>query len=75
MFVTFRFERNLISRATLDASVCKYTTEGGVKKVNKGALIVMKAQILCSLYVLEGSIIAGAAFISTLMPESDVTKL
>ena len=34
--------RNLISLSTLDAKWYKYTDEGGVLKISKGALIVMK---------------------------------
>ena len=35
-------KRNLISLSTLDAKGYKYTSEGGVLKISKGAPIVMK---------------------------------
>ena len=34
-------KRNLISLSTLDAKGYKYTIEGGVLKISKGALVVM----------------------------------
>lgn len=37
-------KRNLISLCTLDSKVYKYIGEGGVLKVRKSALIVMKGQ-------------------------------
>ena len=35
-------KRNLISLSTLDSKGYKYTGEGGVLKVSKGVLVVMK---------------------------------
>ena len=35
-------KRNLISLGTLEALGCKYTTEGGVMKVTRNSLVVMK---------------------------------
>jgi len=34
--------RNLISLGTLKSNGCRYSTKGGVLKVSKGALVVMK---------------------------------
>ena len=49
-------KRNLISLSTLDAKGCKYTDEGGVLQISKGALVVMKGhQKTAILYVLQGS--------------------
>ncbi|KAG6388780.1 hypothetical protein SASPL_150216 [Salvia splendens] len=39
-------KRNLVSLGTLDAQGCRFSAEGGVLKITKGALVVMKA---CSL--------------------------
>jgi len=39
------FKRNLISPGTLESPGCKYTVEGGVLKVCKGALVLIKANI------------------------------
>ncbi|GJT74851.1 retrovirus-related pol polyprotein from transposon TNT 1-94 [Tanacetum coccineum] len=36
-------KRNLISLSTLEANGCKYSGEGGVMKIFKGALVLMKA--------------------------------
>ena len=38
-------KRNLISFSTLDAKVYKYTGEGGVVKVSKGALVMIKVEL------------------------------
>lgn len=45
-------KRNLISLGTFESLECKYSAEGGVLKVSKDALIVMKANRIGSLYVL-----------------------
>ena len=46
-------KRNLISLSNLDAKGYKYTGEGGVLKISKGALVVMKGyQKTDMLYVL-----------------------
>ena len=37
-------KRNLISLSTLDVNEYKYTGEGGVVKISKGALVMMKRQ-------------------------------
>ena len=37
-------KRNLISLNALDAKGYKYTSEGGVVKVNKSSLVIMKGQ-------------------------------
>ena len=51
-------KRNLISLSTLEAKWYKYTGEGGVLKICKGALVVMKGhQKKTMLYVLQGSIV------------------
>ena len=38
-------KRNLISLSTLDAKGYKYTGEGGVLKISKGALVVIKGHV------------------------------
>ena len=46
-------KRNLISLSTLDTKGYKYTGEGGVLKISKGALVVMKGyQKIAMLYVM-----------------------
>ena len=70
-------ERNLISLSTLDAKGYKYTGEGGVLKISKGALVVMKGhQKTAMLYVLQASIVTrDAAVTSCSLSEDDITKL
>ena len=58
-------KKNLISLGTLDANGCKFSAEGGVLKVSKGALVVMKARKAGSLYVLHGSTVTGSAVVSS----------
>ena len=49
-------KRNLISLSTLDAKGYKYTSEGGVLTISKGALVVMKGyQKTAMLNVIQGS--------------------
>jgi len=68
-------KRNLISLVTLESLGCKYSAEGGVLKVSKGSLVLLKANQIGSLYVLQGTVVTGSAVVSSSMPENDVTKL
>ena len=70
-------KRNLISLSTLDAKGYKYTGEGGVMKISKGALFVMKGhQKKSLLYVMQGSIVIGdVAVESRSLLKDDITKL
>ena len=67
-------KKNLISLGTLDSQGCKFSGEGGVLKISKGALVLMKACKSGSLYILQGSTITGAAAVST-SSDVDITKL
>ena len=58
-------KKNLISWGTLDKIGCRITCEGGVMKVVRGSLVVMKGKLNGTLYALEGSNILGSANIST----------
>ena len=58
-------KKNLISLGTLDSQGCKYSAEGGVLKVSKGALIVIKGKLVNGLYLLQGSTVVGAAAVSS----------
>ena len=68
---------NLIFLSTLDAKGYKYPSKGGVLKISKGALVVLKGhQKKTMLYVLQGSTIEGdAAIASRSLLEDDITKL
>ena len=70
-------ERNLIYLTTLDAKGYKYTGEGGVLKISKGALIVMKGhQKTAMLYVMQVATITGdVAVTSRSLSLDDIMKL
>ncbi|KAK3007741.1 hypothetical protein RJ639_014050 [Escallonia herrerae] len=68
--------KNLISLGTLDSNGCSYRAAGGVMRIIKGALIVMKGLKQNSLYLLQGSTVTGAATIALSSNiDSDTTKL
>ena len=48
-------KKNLISLGTLDSNGYKFSAEGGVLRVTKGSLIVMKGKKVNTLYILQGS--------------------
>ncbi|KAK2998859.1 hypothetical protein RJ639_022999 [Escallonia herrerae] len=67
----------LISLGTLDSNGCSYRAAGGVTRIMKGALVVMKGLKQNSLYLLQGSTVTGAAAeaASSSDIDSDTTKL
>ena len=52
-------KQNLISLGTLEEKGCRYSAVGGVLKVSRGALVLLKAKRSNSLYVLMGSTVTG----------------
>ncbi|PRQ16367.1 putative RNA-directed DNA polymerase [Rosa chinensis] len=66
-------KNNLISLGTLDLQGYKYSSQGGVLRVSKGALVVIQGKLIChNLYVLQGSTIIGASSVASLSnPNSD----
>lgn len=57
---------NLISLGTLDSNGCEYKTGGGVMRVTKGALVIMKAsKVGGNIYRLIGSTVVGGAAATT----------
>ena len=64
---------NLISLGTLESHGCKYLAEGGVLKVFKGALVILKTIRSGSLYVLQGSVVTGS--VAIVSSNKDDTKL
>ena len=68
-------KRKLILLGTLESNGCKYLAEGGVLKVSKGALVLMKGVRRGSLYVLQGSTVTGTAAITTSLSNVDLTRL
>ncbi|KAK2970311.1 hypothetical protein RJ640_017042 [Escallonia rubra] len=66
----------LISLGTLDSNGCSYRAAGGVMRIMKGALVVMKGLKQNSLYLLQGSTVTGAAAAASSSDiDSDTTKL
>ncbi|GJR98627.1 retrovirus-related pol polyprotein from transposon TNT 1-94 [Tanacetum coccineum] len=68
-------KRNLISLSTLEANGCKYSGEGGVMKIFKGALVLMKVIQSGGLYVLQGTVVYGTAVVATSKASLDDSKL
>ena len=46
-------KRNFISVGTLDKNGCSYKAEGGVLKVTRGSMVLMKGLLVQGLYVLQ----------------------
>ncbi|KAK2972776.1 hypothetical protein RJ640_027871 [Escallonia rubra] len=66
----------LISLGTLDSNGCSYRAAGGVMRIMKGALVVMKGLKQNSLYLLQGSTVTGTAATTLSFDiDSDTTKL
>nr|GEW11025.1 retrovirus-related Pol polyprotein from transposon TNT 1-94 [Tanacetum cinerariifolium] len=68
-------KKNLISLSTLEANGCKYSGEGRVMKIFKGALVLMKAILSGGLYVLQGTVVYGTAGVATSKASLDDSKL
>ncbi|KAK2968665.1 hypothetical protein RJ640_004024 [Escallonia rubra] len=58
-------KKNLISLGTHDSIDCSISIKGGVMKVNKGAMVIMKGQKTGNLYKLMGNTIIGGALVLT----------
>ncbi|KAK2965407.1 hypothetical protein RJ640_001484 [Escallonia rubra] len=58
-------KKNLISLGTLDSIDCSISIKGGVIKVSKGAMVIMKGQKTGNLYKLMGKTVIGGASVST----------
>ena len=68
---------NLISLSTLDAKGYKYIGKGGVLKISKRVIVVMKGhQKTTMLYVLQGSTVTGDVTVAShSLSGDDITKL
>ena len=64
-------KKNLISFGVLDSNGYKFTSQNGVLKVSKGALVVMKAEKVGNLYRLKGSTQVSEASIVSKKEEED----
>ncbi|KAK3043426.1 hypothetical protein RJ639_002005 [Escallonia herrerae] len=58
-------KKNLISLGTLDSIDCSISIKGGVMKVSKSAMVIMKGQKTENLYKLMGKTVIGGASVST----------
>ncbi|KAK3010396.1 hypothetical protein RJ639_011710 [Escallonia herrerae] len=58
-------KKNLISLGTLDSIDCSISIKGGVMKVSKGAIVIMKGKKTRNLYKLMGKTVIGGASVST----------
>ncbi|KAK2969926.1 hypothetical protein RJ640_000455 [Escallonia rubra] len=68
--------KTLISLGTLDSNGCSYRAAGGVMRIMKGSLVVMKGLKQNSLYLLQGSTVTGAAVVASSSDiNSDTTKI
>ena len=69
-----KLKKNLISLGKLDSNGCNYKAGGGVMRISKGALVMMKGQKHNGLYFLQGTIVTGAAVVSSSDSGLDTTK-
>ena len=58
-------KKNLISLGTFDSQGCKFFAQGVVLKLSKGTLMMIKGKLMNGLYLLQGSTVVGAAFVSS----------
>ncbi|XXG79643.1 hypothetical protein AAC387_Pa09g0672 [Persea americana] len=58
-------KKNLVSLGALDSDGYKFLAEGGVMKVVKGALVLMRGNRVGNLYVLSGNTVTGGAGVSS----------
>nr|GEX26143.1 retrovirus-related Pol polyprotein from transposon TNT 1-94 [Tanacetum cinerariifolium] len=65
----------MISLSTLEANRCKYSGEGGVMKIFKGALVLINAIQSGGLYVLQCIVVYGTARVATSKASLDDSKL
>ena len=70
-----KLKKNLISLGTLDSNGCTYKAEGGVLRISKGALVVMKGKKINGLYTLQGSTVIGVVVVSTSKSIIETTRL
>lgn len=59
-------KNNLISLGTLDSQGYEFSSNGGVLRVSKGSVVVIKGELICpKLYVLQGSTVVGATSVAS----------
>ena len=70
-----KLKKKLISLGTLDSNECTYKARGGVLRISKSALIMMKRKKINGLYILQGSTVTGAIEVSTSESIIETTRL
>ena len=68
-------KKNLISLGTLDGLGCRCSCKGGVMKIMKASLILMKGSMVVRFYVLQGSLVIELVNITTSTMSKQETKL
>ncbi|KAG9454464.1 hypothetical protein H6P81_007368 [Aristolochia fimbriata] len=69
-------KKNLISLGALDSSGCSFNTTGGIMKVKKGRMVVMKGKKkVGNLYHLIGNTITGGAAVTSCDDKDEATFL
>ncbi|KAG9454909.1 hypothetical protein H6P81_007813 [Aristolochia fimbriata] len=69
-------KKNLISLGALDSNGCSFNTTGGIMKVKKGSMVIMKGEKkVGNLYHLIGNTITGGAAVTSCDDEDDATIL
>ena len=68
-------KRNLLSLGALDSNGYKFVGEGGVLKVTRGSLVMMKGKINKNLYTLMGETVLGSGAVGDSTAESNKTQL
>lgn len=66
-------KKNLISLGTLDSNGCRFAAEGGVLKVVRASLVLMKGNKHGNLYILMGKTVTGSVAVGT--SSSDCTRI
>ena len=66
---------NLISLHALESNGYRYSAEGGVLKVSKGALVLMNGVRCGSLYIPQGSTVTGSVVVTSSSSNVDLTHL
>ena len=70
-----KLKKKLISLGTLDSNGCIYKARGGVLRISKSALIMMKRKKINGLYTLQGSTVTGVIEVSTSESIIETTRL
>ncbi|GAV85826.1 gag_pre-integrs domain-containing protein/UBN2_2 domain-containing protein, partial [Cephalotus follicularis] len=70
-------KKNLISLGVLDSHCCKFADENGIRKVLRGALVIMKGKKIDRLYQLQGNTVLGTATVASSSgdKDADTTRL